>query len=335
MKHGLLFVNLGTPNSPSVRDVRKFLKEFLSDERVIDLPKWSRLALLYGIILPFRPFKTSKGYQKIWDPKKGSPLRYLSESFERQMKEALPNHYIVKLAMRYGEPSIPKVIEMFSGKVAKLTIVPMFPQYASSTTGSTMELCFKTLGKQWNIPHIEYVSHFYDKPWFIESLKTRTAPFLKAFNPCHVLMSFHGLPERQIAKSEKKMCDQSQPCPKIGKDNYFCYRAQCYQTARELSVALGIEDSYCVAFQSRLGRIPWIQPYTDQILHELREKGVRRLSVVCPSFVTDCLETLEEIDIGLQEQWLKMGGEAFQLVPALNDSQPWIQTLSKALLDLS
>lgn len=332
MKQGILLVNLGTPDSPSVKDVRKYLKQFLSDERVIDLPWLPRNLLLYGLILPFRSFKTSKAYQQIWDQDLGSPLRFLSESYAKHLQAELGDKYLVKLAMRYGQSSIASAVQGMRDKVSQITLIPMYPQFAASTTSSVVEEFFKQIGGQWNIPDISVISQYYDKDWYIQALANRTKPFIDEFKPCHTLMSFHGLPVRQVAKSEKKVCDMSKPCPAVNQDNHFCYRAQCYQTARRLAEELCLTHSdYSVSFQSRLGRIPWIEPYTDQILSSLRKRGIKRLSVVCPSFVTDCLETLEEIGISLREQWLSLGGEALQLVPALNDSTVWVRALAGAI----
>lgn len=332
MKHGILLVNLGTPDSPSVKDVRKYLRQFLSDPRVIDLPLLPRLLLLYGVILPFRPFKTAKAYQTIWDKAKGSPLRYLSENFTQHLQHALGDRFVVKLAMRYGNPTIKEALLAMENQVSKLTIIPMYPQFAASTTSSVIDACFQHLGKQWNMPDVAVISQYCDKDWYINALASRTKPYLDEFKPCHTLMSFHGLPVRQLQKSEANVCDRHTPCPKVSDSNYFCYRAQCYQTAASLADSLNLSDQdYSVSFQSRLGKIPWIEPYTDQILAQLRAKGVKRLSVVCPSFVTDCLETLEEIGIGIREQWLSLGGEAFQLVPALNDSDVWVRALAGAI----
>lgn len=331
MKHGILLVNLGTPDAPTPSAVRRYLKEFLGDPRVIDLPAIPRNILLYGLILPFRPFKTAKAYQEIWD-EKGSPLLYLSQSLEKHLQHAMGEQYIVKMAMRYGSHNIESTLNEMLPEVSKITVVPMYPQYASSTTGSVIEEVYRVIGKAWNIPKVDVIDDYYDKPWYLEALAERTRPFIESFKPDHVLMSFHGLPVRQLEKTGGKACDQTQPCPMVSEQNHYCYRAQCYQSARGLAQKLNLAQNYSVGFQSRLGRIPWIQPYVDNMLEPLYEQGVKRLSVVCPSFVTDCLETLEEIGIRLKEDWLALGGDAFQLIPALNDSPIWVQSLKRGIM---
>lgn len=329
MKTGVLLINLGTPDSPSTKDVRKYLKEFLNDPRVVDLPVWVRRVLVYGAILPFRPKKTAHAYQSVWEPT-GSPLMHHSLQLSAKLQAYLGDDYLVSIGMRYGRPSLASTIESLLPYVNRLVIVPLYPQYASSTTGSAVEKCFEILGQAWNIPPIEVLKPFYGQSWYLEPLASQTQKSIDEFKPDHILMSFHGLPVRHIEKSHCKPC--TKPCPTVVENNPYCYRAQCYATARGVMQRLVGAPDFTVCFQSRLGRIPWIQPYTDEVLNQLLAQGHKRLSVACPSFVADCLETLEEIGLRLKEQWLDMGGQDLQLIPALNASDAWVQGLGERLL---
>lgn len=331
-RRGLLLVNLGTPDAPRTPEVRRYLREFLSDPRVLDIPALGRWALLNLIILPFRPAKSAEAYRKIWRAE-GSPLLHHSRALEAAVRSALAGELEVELAMRYGNPSIASALERLEARgVSELTVFPLYPQYASSSTGSSLEAVYEQVGRAWNVQPLHVVPAFYDHPGFLDAFAEVGRPVVEEVQADHVLFSFHGLPERQVLKSDTsggKHCLQSAGCcDRIGEANRFCYRAQCFATARGVAERLGLpKEKYTVSFQSRLGRTPWIKPYTDVVLPELAEKGVKRLAVFCPAFVADCLETLEEIGIRAEAQFKGAGGEALKLVPSLNASPLWVKTV--------
>ena len=330
---GVLLINLGTPDSPSVPDVRRYLKQFLSDPRVIDLPRVARWLLLRLVILPFRPKQSAYAYQEIWT-EAGSPLLIHSQSLTQKVSNALGDQVFVELGMRYGQPSIESAIEKLTSKgCEKLIVLPLFPQYASASTGSAIEETFRILSKYPVLPEVKVIKDFYDDQDFIHAQAIVINKSLENIDFDYLLMSYHGLPERQVAKAETiKNCNRRDPCPAIQVGNLSCYRAQCYQTSRQLAKSLALsDDEWGVGFQSRLGRVPWIQPYTDEVLTELAAKGVKKLAVCCPSFVADCLETIEEIGIRAKEQWLSLGGETCHLIPCLNDDSNWVEAITKVL----
>lgn len=330
---GILLVNLGTPDSPAVSDVRKYLKEFLLDPRVIDIPAIPRNLLVRGIIAPFRAPKSAKTYKAIWT-ENGSPLMYYSQQMARLLQEQLGTDYIVRLAMRYQSPSIAAVLgEMEKLQLQKIRIIPLFPQYASATTGSVHQEVMAVIQKWQTIPDLEFINSYADHPGMISTFVAQASTFdLKAFD--HVLFSFHGLPVRQLEKADfNNHCQQQKNCCEVlCSANSRCYGAQCHQTAHLIAAQLGLSrDQYTVCFQSRLGKTPWIQPYASETIDELAHAGKKRLLVFSPAFVADCLETIFEIGVEYQEEFEKAGGEKIQLVPSLNDHPMWI----KALADLS
>src|SRR6202142_3334748 len=255
-KTGVLIVNLGTPDSPSVGDVRKYLREFLMDARVIDIPFWRRFLLINLIIAPFRAPQSSKGYRELWGPK-GSPLKVYGEGLEKLLQQALGPDFEVKLAMRYQSPSIRSVLSRFKDK-GRLIIVPLYPQYASSSTGSTIEEVMRGL-KSWEvIPETRFISRFCDHPLFIKSWAEIAQKYMDQGAFDHHLFSYHGLPEGQILKSScANYCRLGDCCSVSNAKNQYCYRAQCFETTRLLAGALGIKkENYTVSFQSRLGKTP-------------------------------------------------------------------------------
>jgi len=331
----VLLLNLGTPDSPAVADVRRYLREFLSDPRVLDLNPVGRWMLLNLIILPFRPAKSARAYQSIWgEGDNGSPLLFHSRGLTEGVRGALGPDYVVELGMRYGSPSIPSALtKLLAAHPAKLVVAPLFPQYSSAATGSAVERVYEILGKAWNVPAIETVPAFYDDPGFIASFTQVARPHLDAFRPDFVLFSYHGLPERHVRKSDptQRHC-LAKPgcCDVIGPANQYCYRAHCFATTRALAASLALPaERHSVAFQSRLGRTPWIHPYTDLVLPELAKAGKKRLAILCPAFVADCLETVEEIGIRAKAQWHALGGEDLLLVPSLNAQPVWIDTVAR------
>lgn len=323
MKHGLLLIQLGTPESPSIQHVRQYLRVFLSDKRVIDLPALIRHTLVNLIILPFRTKRSTKAYQSIWTDR-GSPLRVISDSLKNKLQEHLGNHYTVVLGMRYGKPSLEQAF-IDLADCERITVLPLYPQYASSTNGSSLEEVLTYFRKKTVMPSLHIIRDFYAHPEFILAQAKQIKPYLETHDYC--LFSYHGLPVRHIEKAGcKNVCQDV--CPKPKNTNSACYRAQCFETTRHLVDALELtENQYSTTFQSRLGKTPWIEPYTDEVLKKLAKTGIKRLLITCPAFVTDCLETREEIGMQAKEQWLALGGEALTLVPCLNDEVHWIQAL--------
>jgi len=329
-KKGVLLVNLGTPDSPEVGDVRKYLDQFLMDERVIDINAFKRTLLVKGIIVPFRSPKTSKLYKEIWD-ENGSPLLYFSKIQTALVQEQLGDEYHVELAMRYQNPSIESALEkMKAGLVESIRVIPLFPQYASASTGSVIQLVMELLSKWTTIPPVSFVSSFHDNDLMLETF----AENAKKYQPetfDHVLFSFHGLPERQLLKCDHtgEYClKKAHCCDNLNDTNKLCYSAQGHDTARLLAGKLNIaKEDYTVCFQSRLGKEPWVQPYTTDVLKKLAAEGKKRLLVFSPAFVADCLETLYEITVEYHEEFKALGGEHVQLVESLNDDPKFIKAL--------
>ena len=330
---GVLLVNLGTPDSPETGDVRRYLREFLSDPRVVDIHPVGRWLLLNLIILPFRPAKSGHAYKAIWS-EAGSPLLVHGKALTEEVQAALGAAYHVELGMRYGQPSIPSALErLVEADVTRMVVVPLFPQYSSAATGSALDRVYEVVGQQWNVPAISAVPSFYDDPGFIEAFAAVARPHLDEFRPDFVLFSYHGVPERQVEKSDptRQHClRKADCCDRIVHANRYCYRAQCYASTRAMVAALGLgPEEHGVSFQSRLGRTPWIKPYTDERLPELAAKGHKRVAVLCPAFVADCLETLEEIGIRAREDWKAAGGEELLLIPSLNAHPRWVEAVAE------
>lgn len=333
---GILLVNLGTPDSPQPGDVRRYLAEFLSDPRVLDINPMGRWLLLHGAILRTRPARSGKAYEKIWD-EQGSPLLNHSKALTEAVAarfEGEPD-VRVKLAMRYGQPSLRDGIDaLLHDGCDRIVVLPLYPQYASSSTGSSVEAVYRIASQRENTPFISVVPSFYDHPAFINAFAQVGRPVLDDLKPDHVLMSFHGLPERHMRKGDASglhCLEKTGCCDAIVDVNRNCYRAQCMATARALAAKLDLpDDGYTVSFQSRLTKA-WIQPFTDKVIHVLREQGVKKLAVFCPAFVADCLETLEEIGMGLKEDFESAGGERLELVPSLNATTPWVDAVEQLL----
>ncbi|TVQ94975.1 MAG: ferrochelatase [Deltaproteobacteria bacterium] len=330
---GVLLVNLGTPDAPTTRAVRRYLREFLMDPRVLDISGASRWALVNLIIAPTRSPKSAAAYREVWT-ERGSPLLVASQDLTAAVQQKLGPRFKVALGMRYQNPSIGAALEELRREpLDRLVVVPLFPQYSSAASGSAVEKVFEELAADWNIPSVRVLADFYEHPGFIQAQATVAQRSLASFEPDRVLMSFHGLPERHVKKSWAQGfsgCDLKGPCPPIGEGNRYCYRAQCYATARALAKAMGLsEGDYEVSFQSRLGRDPWIKPYTDLLLPKLAQRGVKRLAVMCPAFVADCLETLEEIGIRAREDWRAAGGEALHLIPCVNAEPEWAEAVAE------
>lgn len=334
MTTGYLIVNLGTPASTEVADVRAYLKEFLTDPFVIDLPSPFRQLLVGAVILPFRPKRSAEAYAKIWDAAgagTGSPLLH----YTRQLHEALGQHLdanLCEVAMRYGSPSIGEAIGRLSSRgIEHLKLVCLYPQHADSTRQTTIEAVTGLLPAGVTL---EVVPPFFDDAHYLAA----QAGVIERHLPAqwdHLLLSYHGLPERHLTRSDPtgSHCLAGPDCCEVASVAHAtCYRHQARTTSRLLAERLGIPDErWSVSYQSRLGRLPWLEPYTDQVLEALPGKGVRHLAVACPAFVADNLETLEEIGITGQETFLEAGGESFHLIPCLNDDPAWVATLGSWL----
>lgn len=327
---GVLIVNLGTPDSPNVPDVRKYLREFLMDGRVIDIPFFQRWMLVNLIIAPFRAPKSAKVYQEVWTPE-GSPLKVYGFAVEEMLQKALGDEYVVKLGMRYQSPSIESVLgELQRQGLSRIVVIPFFPQYASATTGSVYEEVMRVL-KGWQVmPELRFVNSFLDHPKFIEGFVRLGKKYIAEHQYDHYVFSYHGVPERQIYKGDvtKQYCKIGSCCDTLTPMNQHCYRAQCFETTRLLVKELGIpEGKYTTCFQSRLGKEPWIQPYTEDLVRELPKKGIKSVLAFSPAFVADCLETTIEVGEEYKEMFEEEGGEHWQLVESLNDSEIWVEAL--------
>jgi ferrochelatase len=336
---GVLLVNLGTPASTSVGDVRRYLHEFLSDPRVIDINPVGRFLLLHLVILRFRPSKSAEAYRKIWT-ERGSPLLFHSQDLAEAVGRSLGGRFTVALAMRYGAPSVGAGLEELRARgVEKVVVVPLFPHYSSAAWGSAVERVFDVAGERWNVPALHVVPPFHDDGGYLDAVAAVARPVLADLAPEKVMFSFHGLPERHLKKSDETGAHclaRADCCDALGPTNRWCYRAQCYATARAIAARLDVAPEKSeVCFQSRLGRTPWIRPYTDVRIRELAAAGVKRVAVLSPAFVADCLETLEEIALRLAEDFRAHGGEELRLVPSLNSTAPWVEAVARLVRDAS
>jgi len=329
-KTGVLLIQLGTPDSPSNSDVRKYLKEFLMDPRVIDIPFFSRLLLVRGIIVPFRTPKSAKIYKELWDLGNGkSPLLTYTESVQKLVQERFGSEDVtIEMAMRYQNPSMESVLErMRKANYEQIIIIPLFPQYASASTGSAVDKAMEIIKKWWVIPEVKVVAQFYDHEGYIDSIVERAREFdIESYDK--IMFSYHGLPERQVDKVYDSGLCQDHDCEhEVTSDNKFCYKATSYVTTRLIVEKLGIpEDKYIVSFQSRLDE-KWIQPFSDKVIEEWGKTGVKRVLAFSPAFVADCLETLIEIGGEYQEIFEEHGGEKVQLVPSSNDHPRFIDCI--------
>ena len=329
-KKGILLVNLGTPDSTKTSDVRKYLREFLSDKRVIDIPALPRWLLVNGIIAPFRAPKSAAEYRKLFD-ERGSPLKYYTEDITELLQKKLGDEYVVKFAMRYQSPSLKGVLDEMKEEVSSIHVIPLFPQYASATTGSVIDRVME-ITKNWQvIQDIKFTSQFFEEQLFIDTIVDQGRKLMEQSAYDHFVFSYHGLPERQIRKaSYGKQCQLGSCCGRLTEKNRFCYRAQCFETTRLVTKELGInEEDYTVCFQSRLGKDPWVKPYTEDVLKELAKNGKTKVLAFSPAFVSDCLETTIEVGEEYQEDFMEAGGEQWDLVPSLNAEEKWVDCLQQ------
>ncbi|SMP28210.1 ferrochelatase [Algoriphagus winogradskyi] len=337
-KIGVLLVNLGTPDSTATGDVRKYLREFLMDGRVIDIPVVFRWMLINLIIAPFRAPKSAHEYKKLWTDR-GSPLLFHTEDLRDKLIEKLDaKQYKVAIAMRYQTPSIEAGLEeLQKAHVTKIIVLPLFPQYASASTGSVQDKVME-IARTWQIiPDISFISNFVEQPLFLEAWAERGRAMLEGKDYDKILFSYHGLPERHILKgSVDGYCQLGACCNKYGAKNHYCYRAQCFKTTRLIAEKLGIPEEKTVnCFQSRLGKDPWVKPYTDDVIDELNKQGVKKVLAFSPAFVADCLETTVEVAGEYRDKFLEGGGEEWDLVPSLNSENTWVECVKEMVLEHS
>ena len=328
---GILLVNLGSPDSPNPKDVKKYLAEFLMDERVIDVPKWARTLLVKGIILNTRPKISAKAYQKIWW-EEGSPLIVLSERLKNKVQKQLD--LPVALAMHYGSMTIKNGLQQLADKkVTEVLIIPLYPQFAMATTETITVLAASLQSEFFPQMTLETFPPFYNSPEYIKVLSESIRGHLKGKNYEHLLFSYHGVPERHIRKSDvtKSHCKMDKSCCSTSSEAHaYCYKHQCVEVTRLVGDYLKLEtDSFSTSFQSRLGFDPWLRPYTDRTIERLGKEGTENMAIVTPAFVSDCLETLEEIAMEGEEIFHEAGGKDFMAVPCLNDDPNWVALLVK------
>jgi ferrochelatase len=332
MKRAIVLMNLGSPDSTDVKDVKKYLNEFLMDERVIDKPWLLRALLVRGIIVPFRAPNSAKAYQSIWTDK-GSPLLVISKQQKDALKKEIEESVVI--AMRYGTPSpkqaYDKLVET-NPDLEEVMVIPMYPQYAMSSYETAVEYAKEHHKKSKYSFKLTFIRPFYNEANFLNALAESIKPYLEQ-DYDQVLFSFHGIPERHILKCDptKEHCLKVANCCEVPSEAHkYCYRHQCWTTTKEMVKQLNIpEGKWGFSFQSRLGRDPWLQPYTAVRLEELPKEGVKKLLIVCPAFVSDCLETLEEIAEEGKESFMHAGGEKFEMIPCLNVHPLWIETMAK------
>jgi len=315
---GILVANLGTPSAPTPSAVRRYLKEFLGDPRVIEYPRWLWWLILNGVILNVRPRKSAHAYQQIWSAQ-GSPLllhtQALSNKLHSQLRAQLDDQVQLVMGMTYGEPNIDQALEQLrAAHVQRLIVLPLYPQYSGSTTGSVFDAVTRCVQRWRWVPELRFINHYHDDASYITALSTRIRNHWQQHGQHHLLFSFHGLPKRYL----------------LNGDPYFCH---CHKTARLTAEQLGLaRGDWSVSFQSRVGRREWLRPYTDQHMHVLLGQGIRNVSVTCPAFAVDCLETLEEIALRNRDDFLAAGGEVFDYIPALNDNDLHVQALAQLVL---
>jgi protoporphyrin/coproporphyrin ferrochelatase len=326
----ILINNLGSPDSTDAKDVKKYLGEFLMDERVIDIPYWKRWLLINGIILNVRPKKSANAYKKIWW-EEGSPLVVISERFTKKLEAKID--IPIALAMRYGSMSMEKGIkELIDKGATQIFLVPLYPHYAMSSYESVVVKAENILADKYPNIKLDTLSPFYNKPGYIKAMSNNIENHLKNFNYDHILFSYHGIPERHILKSDttNNHCKiDGSCCERNSVAHHTCYRHQCFETTKEIAKCLNLkEGTYSNSFQSRLLKDPWLKPYTDFELEKFPSEGKKKLAVITPAFVSDCLETLEEIAMEGKEEFLKAGGTSYKHIPCMNDNDDWVDVMA-------
>ncbi len=329
MKKAVLLINLGSPNKPSILSVWRYLRQFLMDYRVIDIPYLIRLFLVNIIIIPFRVKNSAKEYKKLWKIFGESPLIKYTKSLTKKLNDKYSSKYEFYYAMRYQNPSIDKALEkIYLENYDELIILPLYPQYASASSGSTIEYCNKKINNWWNFPKITIINHFYNHKSYINCFIENTKKFnIENYN--HVLFSFHGLPERHVDKTytNNSLCKDNDCEYGVVNENKYCYKAMCYETTKLIAKELSLNDeNYSVTFQSRLDD-KWLKPYTDTELMKLAKTGKSKVLIISPAFVSDCLETIIEISQINKDEFINMGGKELSLVPSLNDNDNWVDSI--------
>lgn len=332
-KKAVVYLNLGTPDNTDVPSVRRYLRQFLMDPFVLDIPFLFRWVLVNIIIVPFRAPKSAEAYKLIW--KGDSPLRSFSQSLVHKLSELYEGSAKVFLAMRYGQPSTRLMAkEIVDGEFTSVSVFPAYPQYALSSTETGFDLIRRELSRAGYKGELSLLTDYYEHPLFLDAVAEKMRTSLEQMKPDFILFSYHGLPQRHLTKINPTCAGGGACCNVSNEGNRMCYRRQAFATTRGLVKRLNLQPSqYTVAFQSRLGK-GWIEPFTDVVLEELPKKGIKRVAVVCPSFTVDCLETLEEIAIRGRESFIEAGGEELQLIPCLNDSDLWAKNL-KSIVETS
>jgi len=331
---GVLLINLGTPDAPTPEAVGRYLRQFLMDPFVIDLPAPLRWFLVNVVVVPRRKHQSAASYQKIQMPEGGAPLLVFTRALATKVAAELDKDFQVEYAMRYGNPSIKSALEnLKSRSVSRIIVLPLYPQYAESSFETAVVEAKRGARELGSEELLSFLPPFYDNPDFINAWAERLRASIAPETTDHVVFSFHGVPVRHLTKfheSGNNFKPTAECCAEITPLNQNCYRAQCFATARAIAAQLDLHtDDYTVSFQSRLGRAEWIGPNTVDVFHDLARRGVKRIAVACPSFVADCLETLEEIGIRGRDTFLTAGGENLQLVPSLNSDQGWAATIAK------
>ena len=334
---GILLNNLGSPDSTETKDVKKYLGEFLMDERVIDIPYWKRYLLIKGIILNTRPKKSANAYKKIWW-KEGSPLIVLSERLENKLNKEV--EVPTALAMRYGSMTIKKGLQKLVDQgVDEVLIIPLYPQFAMATTETILELSKELRDQFFPNLNLSNLPPFYNDTDYIKVLSSTIKASLDGKTYEHLLFSYHGIPERHIRKSDitKSHCKIDKSCCITPSEAHkYCYKHQCLEVTRLVGKELGLEEStYSTSFQSRLGFDPWLRPYTDRTIERLGKEGTKSMAIATPAFVSDCLETLEEIAMEGEEIFHEVGGKDFTTIPCLNDDPAWVSLLAKWVTEWS
>jgi protoporphyrin/coproporphyrin ferrochelatase len=329
---GVLLINLGTPDSEAPVDVKKYLIQFLTDGRVIDIPWLKRQILVRGIIVPKRYKESAKNYSRIWT-EEGSPLMHYGQSVRRLLQEKLGDSFHVALGMRYQNPSIESALNSLK-TCAELIILPLFPQYASATTGSVHQEVMRIISKWITIPETQFINSYPTLPKMIDAFCARAEAFtLQDYD--HVVFSFHGLPEKHLLKADfHSHCLQNENCCSMPNEkNQLCYSAQCHATAQAIAERLNLsKDNFTICYQSRLGKDPWIKPYASEVLENLIRSNKKKVLVFSPAFVCDCLETIDEIGNEYKKEFLEKGGTALDLVTGLNDHPLWIDALEQLVM---
>ncbi len=329
----VLLINLGTPDNYTKKEVRKFLKKFLNDKRVITLPSFFRKLLVNGIIVPFRAGYSARMYKKLWT-QQGSPLLYYSEKLKNALKQQFPENYTIELAMRYGNPSINSVLKKIElTDTNKLIVVPLYPHYASSTIGSSVEEVMRIVKNWESIPEIKITPPFFNNKGYISTLVNNAKKYnLEQFD--HFVFSFHSLPISHIQKSHHiGNCDSEKCKESYHSNNVYCYRSQSYETARLLIKELNVKPEDCsVCFQSQINK-KWLSPFANELIVDLAQKGKKKIMIFSPSFTTDCLETLIEIKEDFNKLFIKNGGEKLVLVESLNNNPLWVKSLKDIIME--